>query len=148
MDNQQRPKQYFPDPQHQTQYYEPEAYYDDPQPYYEPEPKRSNGLAIGLGIALAVALCAGTVLFFLWRSAAAEANKPPVTSTVMVTETAVSTETVTETTTKRPKLLPDRGRRESGETVAPTEAPVEVPSELRGLFDDIVSGAESAIQGQ
>ncbi|OIR40376.1 hypothetical protein [Corynebacterium sp. NML130628] len=148
MDNQQRPKQYFPDPQHQTQYYEPEAYYGDPQPYYEPEPKRSNGLAIGLGIALAVALCAGTVLFFLWRSAAAEANKPPVTSTVMVTETAVSTETVTETTMKRPKLLPDRGRGESGETVAPTEPPVEVPSELRGLFDDLVSGAESAMQGQ
>lgn len=145
MDNQQRPKQYFPDPQHQTQYYEPDAYYE-PQSYYEPEPQRSNGLAIGLGIALAVALCAGTVLFFLWRGAAAEANKPPVTSTV--TATSVVTETVTETTTKRPKLLPDRGRGESGETLVPTEAPVEVPSELRGLFDDIVSGAESAMQGQ
>ena len=145
MDNQQRPKQYFPDPEHQTQYYEPEAYYE-PQSYYEPEPQRSNGLAIGLGIALAIALCAGTVLFFLWRGAAAEADKPPVTSTV--TETAVTTETVTETTTKRPKLLPDRGRGESGETVAPTEPAVEVPTELRGLFDDIVSGAESALQGQ
>ncbi|MCQ4614765.1 hypothetical protein [Corynebacterium pseudogenitalium] len=145
MDNQQRPKQYFPDPEHQTQYYEPEAYYE-PQSYYELEPQRSNGLAIGLGIALAIALCAGTVLFFLWRSAAAEADKPPVTSTV--TETAVSTETVTETTTKRPKLLPDRGRGVSGETVAPTEPAVEVPTELRGLFDDIVSGAESALQGQ
>lgn len=172
-----RPKQYIPDrvpePAPQQQYAQPgysQPQYTEPvyeEPYYPPqqyqqyaapaqEPEKGDNVpAIVLGVLFAVAAVAATVLFFLWRGAAAEADKPPVT----VTQT--QTVTTTETTTKRPSLF---GRDEStkptrpqeptpAEPTAPTEpepAPprVEIPPELRGLFDELRDGAESVVQGQ
>ena len=90
-----RPQQYFPDPQAQSGYYE-EPEYAAPE-YSAPEPpQRSNTAAVVLGLLSAILAVASVVLFFLWRSAAEEANKPPVT----ITQT--TTATTTETTTRRP----------------------------------------------
>lgn len=97
-----RPQQYFPDPQQSGYYEEPDYAAPD---YAAPEPQRSNTAAVVLGVLSAILAVATVVLFFLWRSAAEEANKPPVT----VTQT--TTATTTETTTRRPF---DFGQRENG----------------------------------
>ncbi|QYH20320.1 hypothetical protein JKI95_05355 [Corynebacterium aquatimens] len=84
-----RPKQVFPEQQYeqqpaQPQYQQPQ--YQAPQyeePYYAPytppaqEPEeRDNVPAIVFGVLFAIAAVAAIVLYFLWRGAAAEANKP------------------------------------------------------------------------
>lgn len=100
-----RPRQVFPEPG-QPQYQQ----YQEPQPHYQPqyqpehrpdfgEDKAGNSAAIALGVLAAIALLAAGVLFALWRSAAADADKPappPVTSTVTTTQSTTVTETVTE----------------------------------------------------
>ena len=108
-----RPQQYFPDPQAQSGYYE-EPEYSAPE-YSAPEPRRSNTAAIVLGLLSAILAVASVVLFFLWRSAAEEANKPPVT----VTQTTTATSTVT--TTRRPF---DFGQRQN-ESPNPNPNPAE-----------------------
>lgn len=161
-----RPKQYIPEPAPATNYAEPEyqeAYYQPApqyaQQYTQPAPEKGDNVpAIVLGVLFAIATVAATVLFFLWRGAAAEADKPPVT----VTQT--HTVTTTETTTKRPSLFGrDGGSATSvtapqepapqnpaapGEPAAPGLPAIEVPPELRGIFDELREGAESAFQGQ
>ena len=100
--NRGRPQQYFPDQSGQgySQNYDPgydpsyeEPYYQ-PEPAYDPEPRGGSGTAaIALGLLSAILAVASVVLFFLWRAAAEEANKPPVT----VTQTTTATTTVTTT---------------------------------------------------
>ncbi|MDO5512337.1 hypothetical protein [Corynebacterium sp.] len=133
-----RPRQYFPgehDPGYQPPRYDQPQY--QPPVYEEPAPRasRSGGGALPLlmGILFGLTLIAAAVLFFLWRGAAAEAERPvePVT----VTET--TSLTVTETTTER--ALP---------TELPTELPRELPSELpevdiEGWLNDLL-GSEPA----
>lgn len=161
-----RPKQYIPEPAPATNYAEPEYQ----EPYYQPAPqyaqqytqpapeKGDNVPAIVLGVLFAIATVAATVLFFLWRGATAEADKPPVT----VTQT--QTVTTTETTTKRPSLFGRDGESATsvtapqepapqnpavpGEPAAPGLPAIEVPPELRDIFDELRDGAESVIQGQ
>lgn len=161
-----RPKQYIPEPAPETNYAQPERQ----EPYYQPAPqyapqytppapeKGDNVPAIVLGVLFAVATVAATVLFFLWRGAAAEADQPPVT----VTQT--QTVTTTETTTKRPSLFGRDGGTATSVTAPQEPAPqnpgapggqqepglpaIEVPPELRGIFDELREGAESVIQGQ
>lgn len=155
----QRPKQYIPEQQPQEpSYSEPhyEANYEEP--YYPPEPaliepeKRDNVPAIIFGVLFAIAAAAATVLFFLWRGAAAEADKPPIT----VTQTATEVVTTTETTTRRPSLF---GRDETTQAPAPGEptatqppqapapAPdLELPPEVRDALDELMGEAESLFQ--
>lgn len=149
--SQPRPKQYFPDQQHlqhqqQYQQYQQPQYQPEYDQYYVPEPeKRSNALPVTLAVLLLLALAAGAVLFFLWQDAAAEAKKPPVTETLTLTTTATVTETqqetITETPTRRLPRLPERGTGEDGPVL-------EVPQDVRDTFGDLLSGAESALQGQ
>lgn len=150
---QQRPKQYIPDPAEQ-QYYEQE-YYEAPQQTHYPQPQyqepqyqqpeeKDNVAAMVFGALFAIAAVAATVLFFLWRGAAAEANKPPVTQTVTQTKMV----TTTETTTRRPSLFGDRDQTETRSPSEPARqepAPVpeiEIPEELRDAFEDFRQGAE------
>ncbi len=155
-----RPRQYFPD-QSQNQYqqpaYEPQYQqqyeYEPPyqEPYYEPEQKGSSAGAIALGVIAALSFVAAVVLFFLWRGAAAEADKPPVTQTSTVTQT--TTETKTETTTKFPSIFRDRENPTA--TLAPVE-PAPNPSELereirdnaRDILDQLRGGADEYLQEQ
>lgn len=155
-----RPRQYFPD-QSQNQYqqpaYEPQYQqqyeYEQPyqEPYYEPEQKGSSAGAIALGVIAALSFVAAVVLFFLWRGAAAEADKPPVTQTSTVTQT--TTETKTETTTKFPSIF--RDREDPTATLAPVE-PAPNPSELereirdnaRDILDQLRGGADEYLQEQ
>ncbi|MBA1834346.1 hypothetical protein [Corynebacterium wankanglinii] len=155
-----RPRQYFPD-QSQNQYqqpaYEPQYQqqyeYEPPyqEPYYEPEQKGSSAGAIALGVIAALSFVAAVVLFFLWRGAAAEADKPPVTQTSTVTQT--TTETKTETTTKFPSIF--RDREDPTATLAPVE-PAPNPSELereirdnaRDILDQLRGGADEYLQEQ
>lgn len=155
-----RPRQYFPD-QSQNQYqqpaYEPQYQqqyeYEPPyqEPYYEPEQKGSSAGTIALGVIAALSFVAAVVLFFLWRGAAAEADKPPVTQTSTVTQT--TTETKTETTTKFPSIF--RDREDPTATLAPVE-PAPNPSELereirdnaRDILDQLRGGADEYLQEQ
>lgn len=162
MDNQtprQRPKQVFPDQQpryEETQYEQPRYVPQYQEPYYEPyappapEPQqRDNVPAIILGVLFAIAAVAATVLFFLWRGAAVEANKPPVT----VTQTQTQMVTTTETTTKRPSIF---GRDETAATAprepSPQDPPqppsFELPQDVRDALNDLRDEAESIFQGQ
>lgn len=152
-----RPRQYFPgeqDPNQQPAYnpnYQQPSYdqsgYDqqgygqpgyDPQGYdqpYQEEPKRSggSGAAILLGVLLALALIGVGVLFFMWRSAADDANKPapePVTETVVTTEEAV-TETATVTETAEPSPAEE-----------PTTAESETPTDSGQPTDQLPSGED------
>lgn len=116
-----RPRQYFPgenDPGYRPpQYQEPQYGYEQPsyqQPQYQEPPRASKSggaLPMLLGILFGLTLLAAGLFFFLWRGAAAEADRPvePVT----VTET--TSLTVTETTTER---------------ALPTEIPTELPENL------------------
>lgn len=157
-----RPRQYFPD-QSQNQYqqpaYEPQYQqqyeYEPPyqEPYYEPEQKGSSAGAIALGVIAALSFVAAVVLFFLWRGAAAEADKPPVTQTSTVTQT--TTETKTETTTKFPSIFRDRENPTA--TLAPLEpAPAPAPGDIereirenaRDILDQLRVGADEYLQEQ
>ena len=147
-----RPKQYFPDQsQNQQQYAQPA--YEQPyqEPYYEPEPKGSSAGAIALGVVAALSFLSALVLFFLWRGAAAEADKPPVTETSTVTQT--TTATTTSTTAKLPSIFGDRDNPTA--TLAPDE-PAPDPSDIereirenaRDIFDQLREGADAIQQEQ
>ena len=143
-----RPKQYFPDQSQNQQQYAQPAY---EQPYHEPEPKGSSAGAIALGVVAALSFLSALVLFFLWRGAAAEADKPPVTETSTVTQT--TTATTTSTTTKLPSIFGDRDNPTA--TLAPDE-PAPDPSDIereirenaRDIFDQLREGAEAIQQEQ
>lgn len=168
-----RPKQYFPDQSqanyqqqgYQPQYQQPQ--YQQPQyqqpryeqqyqePYYAPEPQYqepeggSSAGTIALGVIAAVSFVAATVLFFLWRGAAAEADKPPVTETV--THTTTETETSTTTTTKFPSIFE---RNEEPTATLPPEEPLpeDIPPQLRDdardFLDQLREGADQFFQEQ
>ena len=154
-----RPQQYFPD-QSEPQYYEQDyAYdqgYDQPQyaqqPQYAPEPpKGSNAASITLGVFAALSFIAAVVLFTLWRGAAAEADKPPLTETV--TQTTTETETSTETTTKMPSIF--RDREDPTATLPPSEPvpgdeelPRDIRDEARDILDQLRDGADQYFQEQ
>lgn len=165
-----RPRQYFPD-QSQNQYQQPqpqpryEERYAQPayeqqyqQPYYdngyEPEPEKGTSAgAIALGVFAALSFIAAVVLAVLWRGAAAEANKPPVTETSTVTQTTTERETTTETTTKFPSIFRDRDNPTA--TLEPTEPapdPNEIEREIRDgardILDQLRGGADEYLQEQ
>ena len=163
-----RPRQYFPD-QSQNQYeqpyqeqpyaqpaYEQQYQYEQPyqEPYYEPEPEKgSQAGAIALGVIAALSFVAAVVLFFLWRGAAEEANKPPVTETSTVTQTTTQKETKTETTTKFPSIFRDRDNPTASlEPVEPTpdagELEREIRDNARDILDQIRGGADEMLQEQ
>lgn len=158
-----RPRQYFPD-QSQNQYQQQaqpryEEHYAQPayeQPYYdngyEPEAEKGTSAgAIALGVFAALSFIAAVVLAVLWRGAAAEADKPPVTETSTVTQT--TTETKTETTTKFPSIFRDRD--DPTATLEPTE-PMPDPNEIereirdgaRDILDQLRGGADEYLQEQ
>ncbi|WP_286204887.1 hypothetical protein [Corynebacterium afermentans] len=161
-----RPRQYFPD-QSQNQYQQPQPQpryedryaqpqYEYEQPYYdngyEPEAEKGTSAgAIALGVFAALSFIAAVVLAVLWRGAAAEADKPPVTETSTVTQT--TTETKTETTTKFPSIFRDRDNLTA--TLEPTE-PAPDPGELereirdgaRDILDQLRGGADEYLQEQ
>ena len=99
----------------------------------------------------ALSFLSALVLFFLWRGAAAEADKPPVTETSTVTQT--TTATTTSTTTKLPSIFGDRDNPTA--TLAPDE-PAPDPSDIereirenaRDIFDQLREGAEAIQQEQ
>ncbi|MDC7107844.1 hypothetical protein [Corynebacterium afermentans] len=159
-----RPRQYFPD-QSQNQYQQPQPRYEEhyaqpayEQPYYdngyEPEAEKGTSAgAIALGVFAALSFIAAVVLAVLWRGAAAEADKPPVTETSTVTQT--TTETKTETTTKFPSIFRDRDNPTA--TLEPTEpVPAPDPGELereirdgaRDILDQLRGGADEYLQEQ
>ena len=165
-----RPRQYFPD-QSQNQYQQPQPRYEErytqpayeqqyqqsyEQPYYdnsyEPEPEKGTSAgAIALGVFAALSFIAAVVLAVLWRGAAAEADKPPVTETSTVTQT--TTETKTETTTKFPSIFRDRDNPTA--TLEPTEPapdPNEIEREIRDgardILDQLRGGADEYLQEQ
>ncbi|OAA16807.1 hypothetical protein CAFEA_01475 [Corynebacterium afermentans subsp. afermentans] len=160
-----RPRQYFPD-QSLNQYQQPqpqpryEEHYAQPayeQPYYdngyEPEAEKGTSAgAIALGVFAALSFIAAVVLAVLWRGAAAEADKPPVTETSTVTQT--TTETKTETTTKFPSIFRDRDNLTA--TLEPEPVPAPDPGELereirdgaRDILDQLRGGADEYLQEQ
>ncbi len=159
-----RPRQYFPD-QSQNQYQQPQAqpryeeHYAQPayeQPYYdngyEPEAEKGTSAgAIALGVFAALSFIAAVVLAVLWRGAAAEADKPPVTETSTVTQT--TTETKTETTTKFPSIFRDRDNPTATlEPMEPAPDPNEIEREIRDgardILDQLRGGADEYLQEQ
>jgi len=160
-----RPRQYFPD-QSQNQYQQQaqpryEEHYAQPayeQPYYdngyEPEPEKGTSAgAIALGVFAALSFIAAVVMAVLWRSAAAEANKPPVTETSTVVQTTTERETKTETTTKFPSIFRDRDNPTA--TLEPTEPapdPNEIEREIRDgardILDQLRGDADEYLQEQ
>lgn len=159
-----RPKQYFPDQsQNQQPRYEQYAQpaYEQPyqEPYYEPaygpEPEKgSSAGAIALGVIAALSFISAVVLFFLWRGAAAEADKPPVTQTSTVTQT--TTETKTETTTKFPSIFRDRENptatldplEPTPEPNDPSDIEREIREGARDILDQLRVGADEYLQEQ
>lgn len=155
-----RPKQYFPDQsQNQQPRYEQYAQpaYEQPyqEPYYEPEPEKgSSAGAIALGVIAALSFISAVVLFFLWRGAAAEADKPPVTQTSTVTQT--TTETKTETTTKFPSIFRDRENptatldplEPAPEPNDPSDIEREIREGARDILDQLRVGADEYLQEQ
>jgi len=158
-----RPRQYFPD-QSQNQYQQQaqpryEEHYAQPayeQPYYdngyEPEAEKGTSAgAIALGVFAALSFIAAVVLAVLWRGAAAEADKPPVTETSTVTQT--TTETKTETTTKFPSIFRDRDNPTATlEPMEPAPDPNEIEREIRDgardILDQLRGGADEYLQEQ
>lgn len=160
-----RPRQYFPD-QSQNQYQQQaqpryEEHYAQPayeQPYYdngyEPEPEKGTSAgAIALGVFAALSFIAAVVLAVLWRGAAAEANKPPVTETSTIVQTTTERETKTETTTKFPSIFRDRDNPTA--TLEPTEPapdPNEIEREIRDgardILDQLRGDADEYLQEQ
>ena len=155
-----RPKQYFPDQsQNQQPRYEQYAQpaYEQPyqEPYYEPEPEKgSSAGAIALGVFAALSFIAAVVLAVLWRGAAAEADKPPVTQTSTVTQT--TTETKTETTTKFPSIFRDRENptatldplEPAPEPNDPSDIEREIREGARDILDQLRVGADEYLQEQ
>ena len=160
-----RPRQYFPD-QSQNQYQQPqpqpryEEHYAQPayeQPYYdngyEPEAEKGTSAgAIALGVFAALSFIAAVVLAVLWRGAAAEATKPPVTETSTVVQT--TTETKTETTTKFPSIFRDRDNPtaplepEPGPAPDPGAIARESRDGARDILDQLRGGADEYLQEQ
>lgn len=141
-----RPRQYFPG-EHDPDYPSEEPRYEASQyqrpAYQEPVQKKPGGaLPMLLGILFGLTLLAAVALFFLWRTAAAEADREPPAP---VTVTSTVSQTLTETVTERAPLLP---------TQIPTQLPTELPSDILpseapdldvdGLLDRFFGGSEPA----
>ena len=163
-----RPKQYFPDQSRQYDYedrryaepaYREPAYeepYYEPAPQYEPqyesqyEPQRgSNVGTILLGILAAGSFVAAVSLFFLWRGAAAEADKPPVTETV--TQTTTQVETSIQTTTKFPSIFGERDNPTATlppDEPEPLEPPRDIRDDARDILDQLRDSADAYLQEQ
>jgi len=117
-----RPRQYFPGEHDPNFRYDPAYDSAHEQPYEEPyapssaapaPAKKSGGaLPMLLGILFGLTLLAAIAFFFLWRGAAAEADREPP-APVTVTSTVERTVTTTE---DAPAL--------------PTEIPTEIPSDI------------------
>ncbi|OFR62540.1 hypothetical protein [Corynebacterium sp. HMSC078H07] len=139
----QRPQQYFPEPGSQNSsgfeqnYHQPQ--YDPVPSSYQVEEQKKSGSALAYVFAAiaAIAVVIAGVLFFLWRGAAADANKPapePVTETQTVT-TEVPT---TVTTTKD-------APREEDSPEPPADLPTELPPEIQDQLDESGSDFESLL---
>ena len=124
----QRPQQYFPEPGSQSasgygQSYQ-QQYEPVPSSYHVEEPKKGSGaLAYVFAAIAAIAVVIAGVLFFLWRGAAEDANKPapePVTHTQTVT-----TEVPTTVTTTEDAPLDE----------FPTDLPTDLPPDLQDQLD-------------
>ena len=136
----QRPQQHFPEPGSQNtqafgqpyrqgydQNYQQPQYDPVPSSYQVEEPKKGGGaLAYVFAAIAAIAVVFAGVLFFLWRGAAADANKP---APEPVTETVTTEVPTTVTTTKE-------SPRDRLPTEIPTELPPEVPTELPPSIQD------------
>ena len=121
-------QQYFPEPGSQS----PSGYGQSYQQQYEPvpssyhveEPKKGSGaLAYVFAAIAAIAVVIAGVLFFLWRGAAEDANKPAPES-VTHTQT-VTTEVPTTVTTTEDAPLDE----------FPTDLPTDLPPELQDQLD-------------
>ncbi|MEJ4100516.1 hypothetical protein V5S96_09145 [Corynebacterium mastitidis] len=136
---QERPRQYFPDPQYQEQAYQ-EQPYQEPVPA-EPEPpqresKASGAMAVA-GVVAAILIAAG-LFFFLGRATGASSGsqEPEV-----ITETRVSTVTVTETVQDDSGLhLPELP------SEIPTIPDVQVPSWLQDLLNGSPEDAPAEVE--
>ena len=135
----------YPQPGYAQQGYEQQGY---AQPGYEPGPgprefepepgqqKRGGAGMAGVFAALAaLAVVAAGALFFMWRNAAAEADKPapaPVTETLTTQVPTTVTETYTE---------------EAPENNFPSEIPTELPSELPSELRDSLDNGGQELEG-
>ncbi len=130
--------------------------YDPDQPEKRKKKRGGGGAMAGVFAAIAVlAVLAAAVLFFLWRNAADEADKPepqPVTETLTTEVPTTVTQTDApdaqdENSNKLPKL-PDFQKELPSEI--PTELPPEVQDQLdnggevdvEGLLNDLLGGGE------
>ncbi|MDK6806647.1 MULTISPECIES: hypothetical protein [unclassified Corynebacterium] len=157
----QRPQQHFPEPgsQNTQAYGQPyQQGYDQnyQQPQYDPvpssyqveQPKKGGGaLSYVFAAIAAIAVVFAGVLFFLWRGAAADADKP---APEPVTETVTTEVPTTVTTTKS-------SPRDNLPTDIPTELPTELPpdvqdrvdqggAELEGLINDLFEQFDSGME--
>lgn len=143
---QERPRQYFPDPQYQEQAYQEQPYQERYAQYQEPVPedsdppqresKASGAMAVA-GVVAAILIAAG-LFFFLGRATGASSGsqEPEV-----ITETRVSTVTVTETVQDDSGLhLPDLP------SEIPTIPDVQVPSWLQDLLNGSPEDAPAEVE--
>lgn len=141
-----RPRQYFPG-EHDPDYRYEEPRYEAPQyqqpayqePHREPVKKKSGGaLPMLLGILFGLTLLAAVAFFFLWRNAAAEADREPPAP---VTVTSTVSQTLTETVTEEAPLLPTQIPTELPSDILPSEVP---EFDVDGLLDRFFGDSEPA----
>lgn len=139
-----RPRQYFPG-EHDPNYQYQEPQYQQPaqprqQPQYQPPAEKKSGGALPmlLGLLFGLTLLAAVAFFFLWRNAAAEADRePPAPVTVTSTVSQTLTETVTEEAPRLPTEIPTQIPTELPSDILPSEVP-EV--DVDGLLDRLFGG--------
>jgi hypothetical protein len=137
-----RPRQYFPG-EHDPDYRYEAPRYEAPQyqqpAYQEPGKKKTGGaLPMLLGILFGLTLLAAVAFFFLWRNAAAEADREPPAP---VTVTSTVSQTLTETVTEEAPVLPTEIPTELPSDVLPSEVP---EFDVDGLFDRFFGDREPA----
>lgn len=157
----QRPQQHFPEPGSQNtqayghpyqqgydQNYQQPQYDPVPSSYQVEQPKKGGGaLSYVFAAIAALAVVIAGVLFFLWRSAAADADKP---APEPVTETVTTEVPTTVTTTKS-------SPRDNLPTDIPTELPTELPPDIQdrverggddidGLINDLFEQFDSGME--
>lgn len=132
--NYQQPGGQYGQQQYSQQQYEPVP--SDYDPDQRGKDKKKNGAMAGVFAAIAVvAILAAGALFFLWRNAASEANKPapePVTET---TTTQVPT-TVTETEDAGPGISERLRNLPNLQDDLPEDIPTELPPEIQDRLDE------------